>query len=130
MGNHYTAERFINAIPGTGGIIKVLADRVGCDWHTARKYTREYATVAQAWEAERNSITDKARHNIVKAIAKGDLQMSKWWLQTMDEEFVPRLKQEVTGANGGPLKVVYVNDWRDPLTDTAPGPAGDTEERG
>ena len=125
MANHYTAEKFIKAIPGTGGIIQVLADRVGCDWHTARKYTRNYPTIVQAWEAERNRITDKARHNILAAITNGDLQMSKWWLQVMDEEFIPRVKSEITGADGGPLQVVWVNDWRDPITDATPGPAGD-----
>ena len=102
----YTAAQFIKAIPGTGGIISALADRVGCSWHTAKKYVTDYATVAEAWDAERNKITDKARHNIVKAIGDGDLQMSKWWLQVMDEEFVPRAKAEVTGQ-------IIVVDWDD-----------------
>jgi len=115
MANHYTAERFIKAIPGTGGIIQVLADRVGCDWHTARKYTREYATVAAAWEAERNRITDKARHNILKAIERGDLQMSKWWLQVMDPDFVPRTDVRTDGK----LVIEYVNDWRASVNDSS-----------
>ena len=76
--NHYTAAQFIKAIPGTGGIISALADKVGCGWHTAKRYITDYVTVAEAWEAERNKITDKAKHNIVKAIHGGDLQMSKW----------------------------------------------------
>jgi len=99
--SRYSAKKFIAAIPGTGGIISALADKVGCTWHTARNYIRDYPTVAEAWEAERNKITDKARHNIVKSIHDGDLQMSKWWLQVMDEEFVPRqmvdAKTEVNG---------------------------------
>jgi hypothetical protein len=102
----YSAAEFIKAIPGTGGIISALADRVGCSWHTAKKYVTEYATVAEAWEAERNKITDKARHNIVKAIGEGDLQMSKWWLQVMDAEF----KDQVDVS--GKLTIEYINDWR------------------
>ena len=110
----YKVKDFIDAIPGTGGIISALADKVGCEWHTAKRYTTDYVTVAEAWDAERNKITDKARHNIVKAIHGGDLQMSKWWLQVMDEEFVPREKREVAGDH----KVVFevVRD-RDPLQD-------------
>lgn len=105
----YRAQDFIAAIPGTGGIVSALADRVGCDWHTAKKYIEEYATVRQAWDAERNKITDKARHNIVKAIGDGDLQMSKWWLQVMDDEFVERNRTEHTGAGGGPIETKDVD---------------------
>jgi hypothetical protein len=90
----YTCEQFIAAIPGTGGIISAICDRVGCSWHTAKKYIDDHSTVLEAWEAERNRITDKARHNIIKAIHDGDVQTSKWWLQVMDEDFVPREKHE------------------------------------
>ena len=108
-GNRYTAEQFIKAIPGTGGIISALADKVGCTWHTARKYIEDYVTVAEAWEAERNKITDKAKHNIIKAINIGDLQMSKWWLQVMDDEFIPTQRNEITGKNGDVIRV----NWDD-----------------
>ena len=109
---NYRAQDFIDAIPGTGGIVTALADRVGCSWHTAKKYVVEYPTVAEAWEAERNKITDKARHNIIKAIGEGDLQMSKWWLQVMDDEFVERQRHEVSGPGGGPIIIV---DWDDDI---------------
>ena len=107
----YTTKKFIDAIPGTGGIISALADRVGCSWQTARKWTREYPTVVMAWEEERNKVTDRARHNILKALQAGDLQISKWWLQVMDDEFVPRQKTEITGHDGGALTVELV--WPD-----------------
>ena len=98
MEQRYTAAQFIEAVKGTGGVISAVANRVGCSWHTAKKYIEQYATVKEAWEAERHIITDKARHNIIKAIGEGDLQMSKWWLQVMDPDFVPRMKEEHTGT--------------------------------
>ena len=107
---NFTAAQFIKAIPGTGGIISALADRVGCTWHTAKKYVTDYPTVAEAWEAERNKVTDKARHNIIKAIQEGDWQMSKWWLQVMDDEFVPREKREISGS-------LIVVEWDDDATE-------------
>jgi len=100
----YTAEQFIKAIDGTGGVISAIAAAVGCDWHTAKKYINGYATIKQAYDNERNKITDKARHNIIKAIGSGDLQMSKWWLQVMDEEFRPATKHEHSGRDGGPIE--------------------------
>ena len=106
----YTAQQFIDAIPGTGGVVSAIADSVGCAWNTAKKYLDEYATVNQAWQNERNRITDKAEHNIVGAIKGGDLQMSKWWLQVMDDEFAERhtLRHEGTGE-GGAIVIVGID---------------------
>lgn len=109
----FTAKQFIKAIPGTGGIISALADKVGCGWHTAKRYIEDYVTVAEAWDAERNKITDKARHNIVKSIHGGDLQMSKWWLQVMDDEFVPKQRIDQKTEHSGSLDVVIDYDNKD-----------------
>ena len=48
----YTAKQFIDAIPGTGGIVSTIADRVGCKWHTARKYIEEYPTIKEVYNEE------------------------------------------------------------------------------
>jgi len=110
MANKYTAKQFIKAIPGTGGVKQEIADRVGCDWHTVDRYIEEYQTIKQAYLDEKSRITDKAKSNIISAIEdRGDLQMSKWWLQVMDEEFVPRERREVTGADGGKI-IVSISD--------------------
>lgn len=119
--NGYTAQQFIDAIPGTGGIISAVADKVGCAWHTAKKYIDNYATVNTAWQNERNKITDKAQHNIIKAINGGDLQMSKWWLQVMDEQFTPTQRTELMGKAGADLSISL--SWGDNDDDTAAGPA-------
>lgn len=65
---NYKAQDFIDAIPGTGGIVSVLADRVGCAWNTAKKYVTEYATVAEVWENERERVLDKAEYVMIAVI--------------------------------------------------------------
>jgi len=107
----YTTDEFIKAIPGTGGIISQIAKAIGCQWHTAKKYITDHPTVHQSWENERNSITDRAQHNILTAITKGDLQMSKWWLQVKDPEFIE--KREIGGRDGGPIVLA----WPDAVID-------------
>ena len=101
----YTCQQFIDAIPGTGGIVSELAARVGCTWHTAKRYITEYVTVEEAWEAERNRIGDIAKSNIIEAIKAGDLATSKWYVQLTDAEFMPTQRQEITGSEGGPLNI-------------------------
>ena len=77
---NYTATVFIEAIPGSGGIISTIAKRVGCAWHTAKKYITEYATVQAAYQDECEAITDMAESVLLKAIRDGDISAAKWYL--------------------------------------------------
>lgn len=107
--NKFTITQFLKAIPGSGGIVSVIAKSVGCDWHTAKKYIDEHSSVKRAWTDERNIVTDKAQHNILRAINEGDLQMSKWWLSVMSDEFAEKSKLDIASANGVKIEVEYVN---------------------
>lgn len=109
----YTAQQFIDAIPGTGGVVSSIASRVGCAWNTAKKYIDEYATVQQAWQNERNRITDMAKDNLIESLKRGDLQISKWWVQVMDEEFNPPARHEVNASTEITIRL----KWDDADTD-------------
>jgi len=110
----YKAQDFIDAIPGTGGNISQIADRVGCIWHTVRSAIEKYPTVKVAYEAECQKVTDKAKSNITKAIVGGDIPTSKWYLQMKDPEFMPKERHDFTGEQ----KIIFevIRD-RDPLQD-------------
>ena len=91
----YTAKQFIDAIPGTGGIVATIADRVGCKWHTAKKYIEEYPTVKEVYEDECERIRD------------GDIPTAKWYLtKKRKDEFGDAI--DVT-SGGKPLII----DWDD-----------------
>lgn len=60
MGKTFTAAQFIEAIPGTTGIVSTIAKRVGCSWATARIFIDNYPTVKAAFDAERESLLDIA----------------------------------------------------------------------
>ena len=98
----FTAKQFITAIPGSGGIIAVIAKRVGCDWHTAKRYIRLYPTINQAYEDECSGVDDLAESTVIKAIRDGDVPTAKWWLEKRRrDKFASRT--EVTGTGGEPL---------------------------
>jgi hypothetical protein len=108
MGKYqYNAQMFINAIPGTGGVISIIADKVGCAWNTARKYIQDHPTVQRALENERERVVDKAESNVIKAVVDGDLQTSKWLLTMKggDRGYAPKQRHEVSGPDGEPLLV-------------------------
>lgn len=96
--NGFTAEQFIKAIPGTGGIISTIAKRVGCEWHTAKKYIEEYPTIMQAYLDEKHAIDDRALSVVLKAIVEGnDLSVAMWWVKMkLGDEFHETSRQIVS----------------------------------
>ena len=106
-GEHYSAQRVIAAIPGSGGIITTIAKRLGCNWYTVNRYIEKYPTVREAYEEEKATILDKAESNIIAAIHKGDLGVSRWYLSTIgrDRGYVER--QEIAGVGNQPIVI----DW-------------------
>ena len=110
----FTAEQFIKAIPGTGGIVSLIAKKVGCTWHTARKYIDRYATVQQAWRDECEAVLDLAETQAIGAIRKGDPQMVRWYLATKGKQRGYTERHEVTGAEGGAVRVIFdeTAEWR------------------
>jgi hypothetical protein len=109
-GESYRADDFIRAIPGSGGIISVIAKRVGCTWHTASRYINLYATVKKAYESECQAPLDmaeaiilrnmelarKIQENEGKVVDSGDAR----WMLTMkggDRGYAPKQRIEQSG---------------------------------
>ena len=110
----YTAGQFIQAIPGTGGVISTIAAKCGCAWNTARDAIDRWPTVKQAWENERAKVTDVAQSNVISAIVdKKDLATSKWWLQLMDPTFTPKEERKISTDGEMTFRVVYERAWDD-----------------
>ena len=103
----FTAKQFINAIPGTAGIIDSIAKKVGCDWHTAKKYIEEYSSIKEAYNDEVERVSDLAATVVIKAIRDGDIPTAKWYLtKKRKDEFGDAV--DVT-SGGKPLII----DWDD-----------------
>jgi len=116
--NQYKAEDFIIAIKGSGGVIAVIAHRVGCAWNTAEKYILTYPTVKAAYGNERESVTDMAESVLVRNLQLAAEQQKSGqivdtgdarWLLARRRKAEYSERQEVTGAGGGEitLKIIY-----------------------
>ena len=102
----YRVQVFIDAIPGSGGIISTIAKRVGCAWHTAKKYCTTYPTVAKVYGDECEGVTDLAESTVLKAIQSGDVGVAKWYLTMKAKNRGYAQRQEITGADGSAAIVV------------------------
>ena len=105
----YTAQEFVDAIGGTGGIVSAIARKVGCDWNTAKKYIDTMPTVRAAYDAECEAMLDLAESTVLKNIKDGDTQDAKWYLTKKGKRRGYGDSMEVTGEGGGPVtfRVIY-----------------------
>ena len=104
----YTAQEFIEAIPGSSGIISTIAKRVGCRWQTAQSYINDYPTIKAAFDAERESLLDIAesvlannikvallQQQLGKGTVTADSTDAKWLLSRLGKHRGYAEKQEV-----------------------------------
>lgn len=115
----YTVQDFIDAIPGTGGIVSAIARKVGCDWATANKWVNEYPTVKRVYDAECESMLDLAESVILKNIKDGDTADAKWYLTKRGKRRGYGDAVELLGKDGGDITVNVV-DYRRGLDVLAP----------
>ena len=108
QGSKYTAQTFVDAIPGTGGIISAIARKVGCDWKTADSWVHDFPTVKRAYDAECEAMLDLAESTVLKAIKDGDTSDAKWYLTKKGKRRGYGDAVELTGKDGGPIQVAQV----------------------
>lgn len=111
--DQFRAQDFIDAMPGSGGIIATIAKRVGCDWHTAKKYIDAYPTVKAAYDAECERVLDLAETVIIEDIVKSkDTQTAKWYLtmKGRDRGYAQTQRNEITGGDGVAIQFVVTTD--------------------
>ena len=123
----FTAQQFIDAIPGSGGIITHIARKVGCEWHTAKRYIDGHESVKRAYDNECQTVLDVAELELIKSVKSGDLSAIKFYLSTKGKSRGYIERQEVTGAGGGPIAVkgyvtVSPDDWPGTTNPAVPTP--------
>ena len=79
----YTEKKVLAAIKGSGGIITTIANRIGCEWHTAKKLTQKWQSTRDAYKDERETILDMSESAILKSIKNGNTQDAKWLLSSL-----------------------------------------------
>jgi hypothetical protein len=106
-GQPLTVQQFLDAIPGTGGIITAIAKRVGCTWHTARKYIDRHPSVRAAYDAECESVLDLAEAKTIEAIRDGDGTMIRYYLSTKGKSRGYSERTQIEALGDVVLRVIY-----------------------
>lgn len=108
----YSAQDVIDAIRESNGIQAAAARRLGCTRKTVASYIDKYATIRDAYEEARDTVVDIAEDKLIESVKKGNLSAIMFLLKTVGKGRGYTERQEVTGADGQPQKVIieYVND--------------------
>ena len=88
----------LEAIPGSGGIIKTIAESLNVDWHTAKRAIEESPEATKALEAEMEKRADLAEGVIVMNIQMAARQQSKgYFADTSDAKWYLSKKAKARG---------------------------------
>lgn len=101
----YTAEQVATAITQSRGIIATAAESLGCTRQTVEKYINRYSVVKEACREARESTIDFVESKLLKNIDAGDTTAMIFFLKTIGKSRGYIERQEVTGADGGSIKV-------------------------
>ena len=112
----FTTGEVIDALKAAHGIKAHAAEILGCNRRTVDNYIDRHPTVAQAYEDLRQTLVDRAERGLIKKLVEEEWPAIRYVLSTLgkDRGYVER--QEVTGAEGGPIKTyvsISPDDWDD-----------------
>lgn len=82
MAKNYDIATIKKAIKDSRGMYSVIAKRLGCSWHTAKKYVEDDPETAQAYKNEEESMIDFAESKLHEAISEDDLTATIFFLKT------------------------------------------------
>ena len=106
----YTAEQMADAIRESNGIMAVAARRLGCSRSTVSNYINRYATVKAAYEESRETLLDMTEGELFKQIKEGNTTAIIFTLKTIGKHRGYVERQEVTGRDGGKIRVTLTDD--------------------
>ncbi len=128
MSLDFTKEQVLGAIKGSMGIVSKIAHALGgCDWHTAQRYVQRWAETRAAYADESERALDLSESMLLKAVQAGDGPMIRFHLATKGKQRGYTERTEVTGAEGGAVRVIFdeTAEWRGgstlPGAEDAPG---------
>lgn len=129
MAERYTAAQVAAALEATKGMVYLAAKQLGCSHTTIYNYIERHPTVREAWEAQGGEVGDTAELKLYQAILEGQAWAVAFYLKTKGKNRGYTERQEVTGADGGPIEVSDARDKLAHLVDrfaTRGGEGGDS----
>ncbi len=106
-------EAFLEKLRNTGNV-RLSCEAAGIPRSTAYYWRDKFSTFAEAWDEALEDACDKLEAEAWRrAIEEGSDRLLMFLLKAhRSEMYNPVQRQEITGSEGGPLTIEYINNWR------------------
>lgn len=96
---NYEITDIKKAIEDSGGNISIIAERLGCEWHTAKTYIEKSEETKAAYEAETESVIDLAESKLIENIQANDNTAIIFYLKTKGKKrgYIEKTEVEHSG---------------------------------
>lgn len=108
--HHLTDAQYIEAIEACGGVLMDVAERLGVGVRAVYKRRDSSEAVAKAIEECREEIVDLAERCIKERVVAGETVAAIFVLKTRGKKRGWVERHEVTGENGGPVRLTNLSD--------------------
>ena len=98
-----TAQRIIDAIRESSGLLTLAAKKADVTYKTVWQYTQDFPSVKQAVEEAKEKMLDFAEGKRYEKITEGDNTAIIFYLKTQGKKRGYIERQEVTGEDGKPV---------------------------
>lgn len=113
----YTAAQMVTAIEAEDGVVRDVAERLGCSRMTVYRYRDRYKTVAEALDQQRTDLVFEMRDRLKDLARDADVSDNvrrdaiQKILEVFDEEidWADRERKEHSGPGGEPMKMHFVD---------------------
>jgi hypothetical protein len=106
---HYTSAEVCDALRKTKGMQTMAAKLLGCDISTMWRHVQRSPTVAQVLKEEHEKVTDMAELVLYQQIQEAAPWAVCFYLKTQGKGRGYIERQELTGADGGPIKTLSIS---------------------
>lgn len=103
-----------------GNVTKV-AEACGVSRTAIYKFLDKYPEMKDELAEAREVLLDNVENKGYEIAMRGDGNMIRFFLGRLGKHrgYVERMEQEVSGKDGGDVVIRYVNDWRNPTSDSS-----------
>jgi len=98
-----TIKKFKKAVLGTGGVITLIAQKLGCEVGAIYKFLKRHPLMKEVLDHEDSSVTDLAENKLIKKIEEGDWKAIKFRLDRRSDKYTP--KQEITSSGSQEIRI-------------------------
>jgi len=117
-GDHYPPAVFIKALKNTGGVLKNVAEVIGCARSTVYEAAKRHPEVEAVLQEEREKLKDLAEERLIEQIQQGNMTAIIWYMKTQmkDRGYVEKQEVEHSGEiKGAEVQVYLPSNDRDDL---------------